>query len=192
MIFGWDISTSVIGFVAFDNQQKFVEAQYCDLSKVDGNLLDKADIAYTWILKLRDQYLNGKFHGEILNRAHKHFIEDRLAGFSGGGSNAGTVMRLAAFNHSVSWMVWHEFANPGGGLVEYIHPSTAKAQMKQFGLVIPKGSKEKKKLTLDWVVAREPSFPLELNRNENPKPHCFDQADAYITAIAGARKFGGA
>jgi hypothetical protein len=56
--------------------------------------------------------------------------------------------------------------------------------MKTQGLIIPKGG-DKKELTLNWVRAHEKDFPIELNRNDNPQPYCYDMADAYITARAG-------
>lgn len=173
MIFGWDVSTAVIGFAAFTNAGEFVESRFCDIRKVEG-LNQKADVAHEFVKEMSDRFSDPD--GDC------HFVEDRLAGFSGGGSNAGTIMRLAAFNAMVCWMVWCVWR--GNGHIEAIHPSTVKATVKPMGLLIPKGG-DKKKLTLDFVRNREPKFPLELNRNDNPQPYCFDQADAYITGVAG-------
>jgi hypothetical protein len=174
MLIGWDISTAIIGFAVFDNDCQFKESLYCDLRKIEG-LTEKGDVAHQFV---KDMVTNYKSSGDV------HFIEDRLAGFSGGGSNAGTVMRLAAFNAMVCWMIHLEWKK---SKTVMIHPSTVKATMKHEGLLIPKGA-DKKKLTLDFVVSREPKFPLELNRNGNPQPFCYDMSDGYITAVAGVKK----
>jgi hypothetical protein len=184
MLFGWDISTAIIGFAALDDSCSFLETRYCDLRKVDGELLDKADVAFNWIQSIANEYMQMSLEGKINLDHHCHYVEDRLSGFSGGGSNASTVMRLAAFNHSVSWMIWHWWGNPAGGVIDHLHPSTVKAIMKKDGLIIPKGT-DKKKLTLDFVRCREPKFPVDLNRNDKPQPWCYDTADAFVTARAG-------
>lgn len=173
MYYGWDISTAIIGLSTFDSSRKFLSASYCDLRKLDG-LNEKADQANLFVTSVRNVFVAGDVH----------FVEDKLAGFSGGGSNAGTIMRLAAFNAMVTWMIHCTWGHAGS--VVHIHPSTVKAKMKAYGLIYPKGS-DKKKLTLDWVKSREPSFPIVLNRNGKPQPYCFDQADGFITAMAGFR-----
>lgn len=170
----------------FDSSGTFVKSLYCDLRKVDGELLDKADIVFSFVEKMQEEMFGE--HIKVGYGTDVHFIEDKLAGFSGGGSNAGTIMRLAAFNFAVSWMIWDKLARPSGGLVQHIHPSTVKAIMKKEGLVVPKGG-DKKELTLNWVRSKEPSFKVELNRNDNPQPYMYDMADAYITAYAGRRKY---
>lgn len=185
MFFGWDISTSVIGFAAFDDDGDFIETDHCDLSKIEGGLLDKADMADCWVLGLFDRYY--RKYGEDKLRWHDHFVEDRLAGFSGGGSNAGTVMRLAAFNSTVSWIIWNRWRQ-ANGTVLHIHPSTVKAIMRKMGLVIEKGQ-DKKELTLKFVSKVESKFNVTLNKNGNPKPFNYDMADAYITGVAGSKKF---
>lgn len=177
-VYGWDISTAFIGFAQLDSGGRLVASRHLDLTKIEGDLLAKSDVAWEFVSSL-----SSKRTSDIA--AGSHFVEDRLAGFSGGGSNAGTIMRLAAFNHSVSWMIHRLWAQPMGGSVVHIHPSTVKALMKRQGLVIPKGSKKKKELTLQFVRDREPSFKIDLNKNSNPKPYMFDKADAYITALAG-------
>jgi hypothetical protein len=177
VIFGWDISTAIIGFAVLDDCSCLITTEYCDLRKHE-TLNDKGDAAQAFVTSMWAKY--GEEKGV-------HFVEDRLAGFSGGGSNAGTVMRLAAFNAMVCWMI-HRTWMPEDR-IEMMHPSTVKAMMKQQGLLIPKGG-DKKKLTLAYVAKREPeNFKVELNRNENPQPHNFDRADACITAWAGFRKY---
>lgn len=161
------------------NDGKLIETRYCDLRKLEG-LNEKGDIAHGFVANVLSCLSEEDVHGV-------HFIEDRLAGFSGGGSNAGTIMRLAAFNAMVCWMIHGVWADEGK--IVMMHPSTVKAALKHDGLLIPKGA-DKKKLTLEYVTKREPEkFKLELNRNDKPQPYCFDMADACITAWAGVRKF---
>jgi hypothetical protein len=183
MIFGLDISTSVIGAVKFDSCGKFIDSDYCDLRKVDGDLIDKAATADDWIKGMVNDAVAKR---ESIGYEHDFFIEDRLSGFGGGKTMQQTLLKLAAFNATVSYIVYRNFHDAGLGLtIEHIHPSTVKAFMKRFGLIVPKGSKEKKRLTLEWVQRKEPTFKVELNRKENPQPWCYDMADAYITAWAG-------
>jgi hypothetical protein len=180
MIFGWDVSTAIIGHARLSDDGQLLSTAHCDLRKIDG-LNEKADRALNFVhsVGLDDRA-----------EATTHFIEDRLSGFSGGGSNAGTVMRLAAFNAMVSWMIWNELGSHDK--IVHLHPSTVKAQMKSFGLVIPKGG-DKKELTLGWARSR-PGFPqMELTKKTsrgggNPQPWFYDIADAYVTALAGIRK----
>ncbi|MBV8072208.1 MAG: hypothetical protein JO270_20050 [Acidobacteriaceae bacterium] len=181
MIYGWDVSTAIVGFTAFTNAGEWVASHHCDLRKADDVFEDKASVlnykadrVMEFVEEMFDKYHDGT--GDC------HFVEDRLAGFSGGGSNAGTIMRLAAFNAMVCWMIWCKWR--GVGHIGSIHPTTVKATMKSEGLLIPKGG-DKKKLTLDWVKARESEFPVDKNRNDNPQPYCYDRADSYITGRAG-------
>jgi hypothetical protein len=181
VIFGWDVSTAIVGFAAFTNDGKYVASRYCDLRKADDVFEDKASVlnykadrVAEFVEEMFDKYADPD--GDC------HFVEDRLAGFSGGGSNAGTIMRLAAFNAMVCWMIWCKWR--GCGHIGAIHPSTVKANMKTQGLLVPKGG-DKKEITLKWVMSKEPGFPIVRNKNDNPQPYCYDQADAYITARAG-------
>lgn len=175
MLFGWDISTAIIGFASFDDNGKFLSGSFCDLRKVDDFMV-KADTAAVFVYEM--------IFSQPFAPAHVHFIEDKLSGM-GGGSNAGTIMRLGAFNAMVSWMVWQNMRE--ADTFHHLHPSTVKAIMKKEGLVVPKGG-NKKLLTLNFVRNREPTFPYVTNKNDNPQPYCYDQADAYITARAGFLK----
>ncbi len=96
-----------------------------------------------------------------------------------------TLLKLAAFNASVSYVIWRQFHMAGVfTTVEHIHPSTVKGIMRKRGLVVPKGG-DKKMLTLEWVSNQESSFPVTLNKNGKPQPYCFDMADSFIVAYAG-------
>lgn len=171
MIFGWDISTSVIGITVLDNDGNFVKSSYIDLRKVDGGIFEKATVAESQL---------HKFFYENVDGDSVHYIEDRLGNFSAGKSMLQVLMMLAAFNAVISYML----KKLPGCEIHHIHPSSVKAVMKVEGLVIPKGA-DKKALTLAFVQRKEPSFPVPLNRNDKPQPYCYDMADSYIVAKAG-------
>jgi len=175
LIFGWDISTSIIGITILTDQGAFVKSCYLDLRKCDG-LLDKSHEVECLI------YQFAKTYGQYDNI---HFVEDRLGNFSKGLTSLQTLMTLAAFNSTVSYLIWQQF-NVCTGMVKvvHLHLMTIKSVMKKMGLVIPKGA-NKKALTLEWVSLREPSFPVTLNKNGNPQPYCFDMADSYVVARTG-------
>lgn len=181
MIIGWDISTSIVGVSVFDDDCNFVFATHIDLRKVDG-MLEKAYAAEKSISSIFEdikKYTNDE-HEHIY-----HFIEDKLSSFSAGKTMQQTLLKLAAFNAVVTFIVdktcWEKTLS---STVRHIHPSTAKAVMRKDGLFIPKGA-DKKKLTLDFVSKREKKFVVDKNKNGNPQPWCFDRADAYIVARAG-------
>lgn len=179
MIFGWDISTSIIG-VSFFTADGYVGSDYLDLRKMDSEPIDKAEAANVWIGKFSKAAAADKQYD------HVHYIEDKLSNFAAGRTMQQTLLKLAAFNATISYIIWKSFNAQGlGGYIDHIHPSTVKAIMKREGLIIPKGSKEKKALTLDFVSKKEPLFPLHLNKNGNPQPYCYDMADSYIVARAG-------
>lgn len=179
-IFGWDISTNIIGCARFEddpfydkNIGKLLGVSYCDLRKVEG-FFAKADRAREFVKAVC-----------VHARPNKHFVEDRLGNFAAGRSMLQVLMKLAAFNAIVSQMI-HEEDSPSS--VTYIHPSTWKAAMRRKGLIIPKGSDQKKELTLEFVRRLEPTFPVEFNRNDKPQPWCYDMADAWCVGKAGCLK----
>lgn len=178
MIFGWDISTSIIGSSIFTREGEYVDSHFLDLRKIEGGQIYKAHEL--------EMYVNDYVRSYKCDTTH--YIEDKLGSFAGGKTMQQTLMKLAAFNATVSFIIWRQFNESGYTTdVEHIHPSTVKSLVKPYGLVIPKGG-DKKKLTLDFVSKREKTFPVKLNKNDNPQPYCFDMADSYIVALAGYRK----
>jgi hypothetical protein len=176
MIYGWDISTSIVGLSVFKGDGSYVTSYHCDLRKVDGQLA-KADAFEKW---LRNTAVN-------VEKESFHFIEERLGGFAGGRTSAQVLMKLAQFNAIVSYIIWNH--SPGTHRhILYIHPSTWKSLMKQEGLLIPKGA-DKKELTLTYVRGiQKDKFPYEVNRNGNSQPWCYDMADSYCIGRAGWKK----
>ena len=183
MIYGWDISTAIVGLATFDDSGSFKQGRYCDLRKTDGQLA-KADTFRCWIENLGINKAETNFH----------FIEERLGGFAAGRSSAQVMMKLAQFNAICSYIIWsyNDGADPGlhGGphrQVTYLHPSSWKSVMKRDGLLIPKGA-DKKVLTLDFVRRHQPDLEVDLNRNDKPQPWMYDLADAYCIGRAGYLK----
>lgn len=178
MIYGWDVSTSIVGLCKLSDSGELLESSFLDLRKVEGQL-SKADAFFGWTQK-------------FINREEQnvHFIEERLGGFAAGRTSAQVMMKLAQFNAICSYIIW----TGGSGKhrqVTYLHPSSWKSLMKKEGLLIPKGS-DKKELTLSFVRRKEPQFEefvqKSLNKNGNPQPWCYDAADAYCIGKAGYLK----
>jgi len=172
-LIGWDISSNLVGVCVLDKETGSTKSMdFLDLRKIESE--------YERINKFEEFAYNVGMDGQTI-----HIVEERLAGFTRGFTSMQTLMKLAAINFACSWILSRE------GSVRKLHPSTIKAIMKREGLVIPKGS-DKKKLTLDFVIAKEPMFKdivsRNLNRNDKPQPYCFDMADSYIVARAGYMK----
>lgn len=181
MIYGCDISTSIVGWATFTNDGKFVRVDYCDLRDVEGDLA-KADTFREWLANLTP---DRKLYCDDENYV---VIEERLGNFSAGRTMLQTLMKLAAFNSVVSYILWrHEHSSGKHRGIIRLHPSTWKSIMKKEGLLIPKGSDKKKEITLTFVRRKEPTFDdfIELNRNNNPQPQCYDMADAYCLGRSG-------
>lgn len=178
MLYGWDVSTSIIGLACFTNDGKFERTFHLDLRKVDG-MLAKADAFREW--------LGGFLYQRGLE--NHHFIEERLGGFAGGRTSAQVIMKLGQFNAIVSYILWTHDPGPHRQIT-YLHPSTWKSIMKREGLLIPKGSDKKKELTLAFVRRQQPEFEgsISLNRNDKPQPWCYDMADAWCIGRSGFRR----
>ena len=174
MIYGWDISTSIVGVASFYDNGTFYGKTHLDLRKTEGQLA-KADAFKDWISTVEFKK----------NDRNYHFVEERLGGFSGGRTSAQVLMKLAQFNAMCSYILW-TYPTTHRSIV-WIHPSTWKSILKHEGLIIPKGA-DKKQLTLAWVMRREPNFMIEKNRNDKPQPWSYDEADAYCIGRAGYLK----
>lgn len=192
MIYGCDISTSIVGLTTFQNDGTFVRSDYCDLRDIEGDL-PKADAVREWIAGLTPP---AGFYRDEKNYV---FVEERLGNFAAGKTMLQTLMKLGAFNRVVSYIFWrHENSSGKHREIIHLHPSSWKSIMKKEGsangekLFIPKGTKpdEKKKLTLDFVRRVESDFDEHvkmtgLNRNGNPQPWCFDEADSWCLGRSG-------
>lgn len=174
MIYGWDISTSIIGLAVFGDDGKYLKSAHLDLRKIDGQL-SKADEFKRWIATdLVDFMIDDK---------NTHFVEERLGGFAGGRTSAQVLMKLAQFNAICSYILWTHRPQVHREII-YLHPSSWKAILKKEGLFIPKGA-DKKEITLAFVSRREATFTIDRNKNGNAQPWCYDRADAWCLGRAG-------
>jgi hypothetical protein len=176
MIYGWDISTSIVGVACFHSNGTLNWIKHLDLRKVDGQLA-KADSFKSWIASIPVNQAEDNFH----------FIEERLGGFAGGRTSAQVLMKLAQFNAMCSYILWTHDAPYKSGMhrsITYLHPSTWKAIMKKDGLLIPKGC-DKKAITLEFMRRKEPALIIDVNRNDKPQPWNYDMADAYCLGRSG-------
>jgi hypothetical protein len=179
VLFGWDISTSVIGTTVLNDDGSFYRSFFCDLRKIDAEPIKKALEAHLYVASFALDYAK-------LGPTH-HFIEDRLQSFAAGRTMQQTLLKLAAFNSVISYLIWYEFTTGPDHepiTLTHLHPSRVKSIMRKEGLVIPKGA-DKKELTLAFVAAREKDFVVTLNKNDRPQPYCYDMADSYCIARAG-------
>lgn len=187
MIYGCDVSTSIIGLAQFNNDGTFIRADHCDLRDIEGPLA-KADAFREFLVDLTPT------RGFYRDDENHVFVEDRLGNFAAGRTMLQTLMKLAAFNAVCSYILWrHENSSGKHRAIVHLHPSTWKSIMKKEGLLIPKGSDKKKEITLDFVRRREPDFNESvfltgLNRNGNPQPWSFDEADAYCLGRSGFKR----
>lgn len=176
--YGFDISTSIVGVAKFNENGEFLGSDYIDLRKTEG-MLEKGAEFNVWV------------RTRIPDGPCTFFVEERLGGFSGGRTSAQVLMKLGAFNAVCSYILYA--AAPGNfRAVLHLHPSTWKATMKHYGLIIPKGAENKKELTVEFVKRKEPKFAefiqQNLNKNGNPQPWVTDCADAYCIGKAGYTK----
>lgn len=175
MIVGLDVSTSVIGISWFSDGGEFRESSHIELTKIE-DFYDKCNS-----FKERFTELCGE------RNVTRIYVEDKLGGFTMGRTTSQTIMKLAAFNSTVSFIA----LEITGIRPVHIHPSTIKSIMKNEGLIIPAGvvGEFKKKFVLDWVSKREEHFKVDLTKNGTPKKYMFDRADSYCIAYSGYKKF---
>ena len=168
-IWGFDISTSIIGLSGLDNLGNLIFYDHIDLRKYKDFFL-KMDKVEDHMLK---HYKKGRF------KSGNIFIEAPFSFFRGGGTTAQTMAKLQRFNGAVSWML----KDRTGIIPQYIFPSQAR---KLCGIKIPRGEKAKK-VVMEHLKTNEPLFEIEYTRAGNPRPCFFDMADAIVIARAGQR-----
>lgn len=176
MIFGWDISTSIIGVTALNKNGNFIGSAYCDLRQLHNFFL-KGETATRFVKQIiKHEYLDSDIN--------VHYVEDKLLCFAIGRSTAGTITKLASFNSLVSWFIYEL----DGDTIHYMHPSTVKAILKKDGLIIHKNA-NKKETTLKFVAEREKNFNIDHTKKGKPQVWCYDMADSYVVARSGFLKY---
>lgn len=169
MIVGWDVSTSAVGVCVKDGSGRTLE--FGVIYPVGGTHPEKHRSAATQVVN---------FCKRVCPSA-RHFVEDRLGGFTGGLTTRQTLMALASMNAVVSFVL-ADF-----GPVVHVPPISAK---RIVGLKVPKGG-NKKEVVIGLARSTEPSFPYTETRAGNPAKGVDDMADAWLLAEAGSRLFRG-
>jgi len=165
MIFGLDISSSIIGLTFLNDDGDVLLNEAWDLRKIK-NIFKKAE------------YVEERIADISMKISPKNiFIEQSLQSFRSGFSSASTLSLLSRFNGIVSWLCFKEF----GILPEYIAATSAR---KECGIRIPKGQKAKK-IVVQHIIDNVPDVSISYTRYGNPKAACYDKADSWVIAHAG-------
>ena len=165
MILGLDISTSCTGVTILDYTGHVV-LNTCWKFK-EEEMFDKLQAAKQYIIELRKTY-----------PITEVFIEESLQAFHPGFSSAKTILSLAKFNGTLSWMIWEHL----GIKPQYIGSGTAR---KLCGIKIIKGPPAKQQV-MDWMLQNQTWFQVEKKKNsENIRDYFYDMADSWVIAKAG-------
>lgn len=165
MIVGWDISTSAIGICVRDDDGKVIE--FGVIYPSGSSHAEKHKNAASQVVT---------FCKRICNNA-RHYVEERLGGFTGGFTSAQTLMALSAMNAVISFVL-SDF-----GPVTHIAPASVNRIVK---FKKPKGS-DRKEEVVKLVRSLESSFPYEETIHGNPVKGTDDMADAWMLSEAGLR-----
>ena len=179
MILGVDVSTSITGFAVVAGGQIGYYDSIC--LRKHKNVFDKTIAIKEKILDLYEMYqLNNDDNptwGDSEYPIQHIYVEQPFTFFNSGGSSGKTMAALQRFNGIVSWLLFEVFEiRP-----EYIGATSAR---KQVGIKVPRGQKAKQ-VVLEHLLETEPAFKVEYTRHGNPKPECYDRADAIVIAKAG-------
>lgn len=165
MILALDISTSITGVTVLDCEGKVLLNDAWNFKRCK-TFYEKLVLAEEKLALLELDY-----------GIKDIYIEESLQAFRPGFSSAKTILTLAKFNGTMSWMIYKIF----GIEPKYIGASTAR---KKCGIKIPKGQKAKQ-VVMQYMLDKEPWFVVEYTHKGNPRPHFYDMADSYIIAKAG-------
>jgi Holliday junction resolvasome RuvABC endonuclease subunit len=173
-VLGLDISSATIGWslVSYNSTEKrFIVHQYGHIKpmskkKSNGSFSKRLDSAYSKILGLLEE-----------TEPDVVAVEDYAKKFSKGRSSANTIIVLATFNEAIALAVYRKLSQE---VVRYPVTSLRSSISKYF-------SKD--------IVSKEDVFPFVceifkdqfvpiLNRNDNTKEECYDEADSIFVALA--------
>jgi len=166
MILGLDISTSITGYTILGLDGKIIEIDHWNFTnkKKFPTLFSKA-------LEVKKQLFNFDY---VLEHV---YIEPALSMFSMGKSSAHTISTLTKFNGIVSWLCYETF----GIEPEYIPAPTAR---KKCGITIKRGIKAKEQV-IKFLLDNKMLSRVEYTRTGKLKPHCYDEGDSLVIAMAG-------
>jgi len=170
LIIGWDVSTSAIGICVKDGAGRTLEfgVIYPEGATQHLKQISAARQVDEFCKRMSRVYVAYDI---------RHFVEDRLGGFTGGLTTRQTLMSLAAMNAVVSFVLF------GHGEVTHVPPISAK---RIVGVRVPKGG-DKKAVVVGLARSSEPTFPYAETRAGNPVRGVDDMADAWLLAEAGLK-----
>jgi hypothetical protein len=113
MILGLDVSTSFVGVTALNPDGELISCEAIDLRKIK-DYFKKAEKVKEY---LSDLDKSSPYWVE------KVYIEQSLQAFRPGFSSANTLMTLAKFNGTVSWICYETYSAE----IEYINASSARS-----------------------------------------------------------------
>lgn len=169
MILGIDASTRYIGWCILTEDEKFINIGYLDFTK-EKSLYKKLDKFSELVYEFKKKYTN-----------LTSFVEAPLFG----SNNQNVVNLLQRWNGMCCAELYR---------ILKIEPVliTNRDALKLVGIQVPKGVKglDRKKFILQHVqdlgIIAESKWALK--KTGNPKDFCYDQADAYVVALAGAKQ----
>jgi Holliday junction resolvasome RuvABC endonuclease subunit len=172
VILGLDISTTVTGVTILENGNiifcDHIQLEPTSKKEPDRDLLDKGLMIEEYLTVLKSKF-----------DIDKIWVEDKLSGYSGGGTNAHTMAVLIAFHQITCWIImkiWR--CKP-----LKINVSTARKAVTGQGKA--KKGQDIKVVMLSWVIKKFPDFQVDLNRNGNVHEYIFDRSDSTIIAYYG-------
>jgi len=168
MILSFDISTSCIGWCLFYDDGEFSDVGYLELKKIKS-LYQKLD-------KFRE--LLDMLNCRETPGGTKIYVEAPLQR----SNNQNVVNLLQRWNGMCCVVIYDRFKEEPVLLDQ-------RTSLKELGIKIPKGvkGKERKKYILRFVQDLDiiPEDRWAVKRTGNPCDWCYDQADAFIIALAG-------
>jgi len=174
MILALDISTSYVGWCILKKDGTYVDIGHIDLHLIK-DFYEKADKFLVFI-----QGIGSK---SVIQEV---WVEEPVKMFRSNASMAQTITKLQRFNAICCWIVRENLGiNPN-----FIMATSAR---KNAGLKIPKGvrGKETKKYILHHVKNLDivPEDKWDIKKTGSPKDWCFDQADAFVIALARCKMY---
>lgn len=169
-ILSLDISSATIGWASLENSGTIGLLDYGHIKpltkkKADGNLS----------LRLKDT--RNKIEAMIKEQQPELIIiEDYAKKFSSGRSSANTIILLAVFNETVALSCY----DYNGKSVERATVRTLRSYMEKKFKVDLKGKEDVIKFVKSYF---DDKFTITLNRNNNIKKECEDEADAIILGL---------
>jgi hypothetical protein len=169
MILGLDLSTVCVGWCILTEDEKYIDIGHLDIKK-QKSLYEKLDKFSELIHELKEKYVN------LIP-----FVEAPLFG-----SNNQNVVNLLQRANGMYCLELYRILKVKPILI------SNKDALEATGVQVPKGTKglDRKKFILRHVqnlgIITEDKW--DLKKTGNPKDFCYDQADAYVVALAGAKQ----